>query len=138
MGVTLTLLAMLGVPARALPAGDREADAAMAALVTAVRKRDRRRLHALFCQAGQVYYLDTLERPHRRSVIDCRNAEDLDDLLFGDDGFRDYVMMGGRRAWRAKSPLLYVPPYATGDDLHVRWRRHGRALVIEELAMPSG
>ena len=138
MGVTLTLLAMLGVKPGLAAAGDREADAAMSALVTAVRKRDRRRLHALFCQGGQVHYLDTLERPHRRSAIDCRNAEDLDDLLFGDDGFRDYVMMGGRRAWRAKSPLLYVPPYATGDDIHVRWRRQGRTLVIEELAMPSG
>jgi len=135
VGVTLTLLAMLGVPP---PACDRDADQAMAALVAAVRNRDRRRLRALFCLSGQVHYLDTLERPHRRAVIDCRNSEDLDDLLFGDDGFRDYVMMAGRRAWRAKGPLLYVPPYATGDDIHVRWRRRGRALVVEELAMPSG
>ena len=136
MGVTLTLLAMLGV--QPAPLRDREADAAMAALVAAVRGRDRRRLRDLFCLEGRVHYLDTLERPYRRSAIDCRNSGDLDDLLFGDDGFRDYVMMGGRRSWRARAPLLYVPPYATGDEIHVRWRRQAGRLVIEEIAMPSG
>jgi hypothetical protein len=135
MGVTLTLLAMLGVSRP--PARDPEADAAMSALVTAVRNRDRRRLRAFFC-VTRVFYLDTLERPHRRALIDCQHGADLDDLLFGDDGFRDYVMMDGRRSWRAKAPLLYVPPYATGDDIHVRWRREGGRLVVEEIAMPSG
>jgi len=135
VGVTLTLLAMLGVRA---PARDPQADAAMSALVAAVRNRDRRRLRAFFCLDGPVYYLNTLERPHQRSRIDCRQPSDLDDLLFGDDGFRDYVMMGGRRAWRGKGSLLYVPPYPTGDDIHVRWRREGQRLVVEEIAMPSG
>jgi hypothetical protein len=130
----MTLLAMLGVA----PARDHQADAAMAALVAAVRDRDRRRLRSFFCLAGPVHYLNTLEKPYRRWAIDCRDGGDLDDLLFGDDGFRDYVMMGGRRAWRPKGPLTYVPPYATGDDIHVRWRRDGKRLVVEEIAMPSG
>jgi hypothetical protein len=115
-----------------------DADAAMAAFVAAVRRRDRRQVHALLCRGGRVHYLNTLERPYRRSAIDCGSAADLDDLIFGDDGFRDYVMMGGRRAWPRKSPLLYVPPYGTADPIHIRWRRHGEQLVIEEIAMPSG
>jgi hypothetical protein len=136
VGVTLTLLAMLGVAPAEVGAPD--ADAAMSAYVAAMRARDRRRAAALLCRDGRVHYLNTLERPYRRASIDCRRAEDLDELLFGDDGFRDYVMMAGRRAWRRRGGYLYVPPYATGDEIHVRWRREGDRLFIEELAMPSG
>jgi len=136
VGVTLTLMTMLGVA----PSGvdERDADAAMAEFLAAVRRRDRRKVHAILCQGGRVDHLDTLERPFRRSAIDCRHGSDGADLIFGDDGFRDHVMMDGRRPWRRKSPLLYVPPYSTAQPIHVRWRRAGERLVIEEIAMPSG
>jgi hypothetical protein len=134
--VTLTLLAMLGVAPSEIDYPD--ADAAMAELLAAVRRRDRRKVLAIFCRGGRVDLLDTIERPFRRSILDCRNGSDVADLIFGEDGFRDLVMMGGRRAWRRKSPLLYVPPYATVQPVHVRWRRAGERLVIEEIAMPSG
>jgi hypothetical protein len=136
VGVTMTLLAMLGVTP--LEVRLPEADAAMAAFVAAVRTRDRRKVAALVCAGGRLHHLNTLERPYQRAVVDCRRAEDLDELIFGDDGFRDYVMMAGRRTWRRRSGLVYVPPYSTGDEIHVRWRREGERLVIDELAMPSG
>jgi len=136
VGVTLTLLAMLGVAPSDVDYPD--ADAAMAEFLAAVRRRDRRRVHAILCRGGRVNHLDTLERPFRRSAIDCRNGSDAADLIFGDDGFRDHVLMGGRQAWRRKGPLLYVPPYSTDQPIHVRWRRAGERLVIEEIAMPSG
>jgi hypothetical protein len=136
VGVTLTLLAMLGVSPAEVDYPD--ADAAMAAFVAAVRRRDRRQVHALLCRGGRVRHLDTLERPYRRSIVDCGNGGDVEDLIFGDDGFRDFVLLGGRRPWQRKASLLYVPPYATGEPIHVRWRRRGEQLVIEEIAMPSG
>jgi hypothetical protein len=136
MGLTMTLLAMFGVPPP--DAGDGDADAAMDAFVMAVRTRNRKRLRAFLPASAKIQYLNTLERPFTRETVDCRRSRDLDDLLFGDDGFRDYVMMGGRRSWRRKHALTFVPPYATGDPIHVRWRREGERLVIEELAMPSG
>jgi hypothetical protein len=136
VGVTLTLLAMLGVAPSEVDYPD--AEAAMAEFLAAVRRRDRRKVQAILCRGGRVDLLNTLERPFRRSVIDCGNGSDVADLVFGDDGFRDFVLLGGRRAWRRKSPLLYVPPYATVQPIHVRWRRAGERLVIEEIAMPSG
>jgi hypothetical protein len=136
MGVTLTLLTMLGVPSPQTSGGD--ADACMDAFLTAVRRRERRRLAVCFGATGRVQHLDTGERPYQRATIDCRRTRDLEELLFGDDGFRDYVMMGGRRPWHRKNNLIYVPPYPTGDPVHVRWRHENDRLVIEELAMPSG
>jgi hypothetical protein len=135
-GVTLTLLAMLGVAPAELDYPD--ADEAMARFVAAVRRCDRRRVHALLSRSGRVHHLDTLARPFRRSALEGSDVSGLDGLIFGDDGFRDCVMMGGRRAWPRKSPLLYVPPYATSHPIHVRWRRRREQLVIEEIALPSG
>src|SRR5687768_16885393 len=98
-----------------------QADRAMEELLAALRQRDRRKVASFLCAGGTLQVLNTLERPYRRSSVACDRADDLDDLLFGDDGFRDYVVMAGRRPWRRKGALTYAPPYATGDPIHVRW-----------------
>jgi hypothetical protein len=135
MGVTLTLLTMLGVAPAELH--DPGADAAMAAFVEAVRTRARKKLPAFLCTSGRLRVLNTLEKPYRRSTMRCDRLVDLDDLLFGDDGFRDYVMMDGRKAWRPQGDQSYAPPYRIGDPIYVRWRREGERWVIDEIAMPS-
>jgi hypothetical protein len=136
VGVTLTLLAMLGVSPADLH--DPGADAAMAAFVEAVRARARKRIPAFLCTTGRLRVLDTLEKPYRRATIRCDRLAELDDLLFGDDGLRDYVLMDGRKPWRPRGDHSYAPPYAIGDPIYVRWRREGERWVIDEIAMPSG
>jgi hypothetical protein len=130
--VTLTLLAMFGVPA---PIARSAAEAAMESFVAAVKERDRRKVASFF--AGQVTFLNTLERPYQRATIDCRRAGELEDLLFGDDGLRDYVVLSGRRPWRRKGAATFLPPYRTGLRIHVRWRRESDRLLVQEIAFPS-
>lgn len=133
MGVTMTLLAMFGLPAG--PARGQAADAAMEAFVLAMKQRDRGKVAAFF--PARLHVVNTLERPYQRAVVDCRRADDLDDLLFGDDGLRDHVIMAGRRPWRRRGAATFVPPYAGGLRVHVRWRREGARMVIHEIALPS-
>jgi hypothetical protein len=131
----MTLLAMFGVAPPGAPRAA-EADMAMEAFVAALRARDRLQVATFLGEGGRLEVLNTLERPYRRWVIDGRRASELDDLLFGDDGLRDYVVMAGRRAWRRKRGLTYVPPYATGDPIQVRWRRERGRLVVDRIALP--
>jgi hypothetical protein len=135
VSVTLTLLTMLGVPPAALH--DPGADAAMVAFVEAVRARARQRLPVFLCSSGRLRILNTLEKPYRRVSLRCHRLGDLDEVLFGDDGFRDYVMMDGRRPWRPQGDQSYAPPYRIGDPIYVRWRRAADRWVIDEIAMPS-
>ena len=135
------LVLALTTPAAAR-AGD-DAATTMAAFVTAVRARDRPQLAGFFPTTGKLVVVNTLEKPFERAAIaadrlarQLRPGGDLDDLLFGDDGFRDYVTRDHRQRWRPRG-TTFVPPYATGPPVWLKWRREGERWVIDEIALPS-